>query len=522
MKNMTKRTVSLISAVLLCAGSTVSAFAEAAQNPYLRGDINRDGAVTVEDAQLALIAYTNQVAKKPTGLNDLQMLAVNVLSDGAFDLLDVQCILKYYVENNVSKRNVSWDQVTGRDQLTVPDTGDELVISVINDNADVRIMIEQFVERHPEYKNRIRMEVLSQPDENGYSNYSVEDFENYLASSPDPDIFCLSCSIMFNSLNNDAISLPVSALGFKESDFANMYPYTLEAGTSLNGDLKALTPTASPCGFAYRTDLAEKYLGVKTPDEMQKLIGTWEGFEKTAKTVHDKSDGKTAFCDEWEGFVRAASCNLTEPWLNAQNETVIPESMKQTAERYVSFAKNGYFSDCRRDDEKWTQTVQSDALFGFFALSVRLPEDIMLFIYSCGEDSDYYGKFNLVQGPSAFNWPVDYLLVSQHCDNKALAYQFLNEFTVKEDTMTEFCQSTCNVTNNSAVMKKLAASDEGCEVFGGQKIVSLLDEIAAASHTPKEYSQSCSFKPDDFMNYVENAVLNNDPLDECYRQFCCK
>ena len=37
MKDMTKRTISLISAMLLCAGSTVTAFAGGEPELYLRG-----------------------------------------------------------------------------------------------------------------------------------------------------------------------------------------------------------------------------------------------------------------------------------------------------------------------------------------------------------------------------------------------------------------------------------------------------------------------------------------------------
>ena len=518
MKNMTKRSVSLISAILLCAGSTVSAFAEAGQNPYLRGDINRDGAVTVEDAQLALVAYTNTVAEKPTGFkHPVQMEAANVLYDNEFDVADVQCILKYYVENTVSKRTVTWDQVTGRDKLTVPDTGEELVIRAATNYYDLDVMIRQFTERHPEYKGKIRAEYLAPPDENGAASWTPEEWEEYITKADDTDIFYTD-DLLFNCVNNDTLSLPVSALGFTDSDFANMYPYTLEIGTSLNGDLKALTATATPGGFVYRTDLAEKYLGVKTPAEMQKLIGSWEDFEKTAKTVYDKSEGKTAFTEGGIGMDNAVLCNLTEPWFNEKLKEEVPEQLKQAAERYETFSKNGYLCDDYMFSESWDDTLQSDALFGYFIPNWLLKDDSFTPGFGDVEDRPFYGKYNLVQGPATYHWFDQYLFVSPHCDNKTLAYEFLREFTVNEETMIAFADETDNCLNNSAAMKKLAASDKGVPSLGGQKIIELLDEIAAASHSLKAYTPACEYLSSTFMFEVREAVENGTPIEDLYHR----
>lgn len=518
MKNMTRKAIGLISAILLCTGSTVSAFAEAGQDLYLRGDINRDGAVTVEDAQLALVAYTNTVAEKPTGFkHPVQMEAANVLCDNEFDVADVQCILKYYVENTVSKRTVTWDQVTGRDKLTVPDTGEELVIRAATNYYDLEVMIRQFTERHPEYKGKVRAEYLAPANENGAASWKPEEWEEYIEKAEDTDIFYMDKWFMFNCVNNDTLSFPVSALGFTDSDFANMYPYTLEIGTSLNGDLKALTATATPSGFIYRTDLAEKYLGVKTPAEMQKLIGSWEDFEQTAKTVHDKSEGKTAFT-EGTGMDNAMFCNLTEPWFNEELKEEVPEQLREAASRYESFSKNGYLCDDFMFSASWIDTVQSDELFGFFAPNWSLPDGSLMESFSGGTESSVYGKFNMVQGPAAYHWFDRYLFVSPHCDNKTLAYEFLREFTVNEETMTEFSNETGNFLNNSAAMKKLAASDEGFASLGGQKVIGLLDEIASASHSLKEYTPACENLSRSFMDEVREAVKAGTPIEDLYHR----
>ena len=79
----------------------------------MTGDLNGDCRVSVEDVQLALQAYTNVLAKKDSGLNALQYEAASsvCLFGGSLTVEDVQFILRYYPENEVAKRTVSWDDL---------------------------------------------------------------------------------------------------------------------------------------------------------------------------------------------------------------------------------------------------------------------------------------------------------------------------------------------------------------------------------------------------------------------------
>ena len=79
----------------------------------MTGDLNGDCRVSVEDVQLALQAYTNVLAKKDSGLNALQYEAASsvCLFGGSLTVEDVQFILRYYTENEVAKRTVSWDDL---------------------------------------------------------------------------------------------------------------------------------------------------------------------------------------------------------------------------------------------------------------------------------------------------------------------------------------------------------------------------------------------------------------------------
>ena len=72
------------------------------------GDLTGDCAVSADDAQLALQAYTNTVAGKASGLSNMQSKSADVNADSIFSVEDVQYILRYYTEKNVAGKIISW------------------------------------------------------------------------------------------------------------------------------------------------------------------------------------------------------------------------------------------------------------------------------------------------------------------------------------------------------------------------------------------------------------------------------
>ena len=72
------------------------------------GDLNSDGKVGAEDAQMALQAYVNTLAGKPSGLTDAQKAAADITKDGKVDAVDAQIILQYYV-NGLAGKVIPWE-----------------------------------------------------------------------------------------------------------------------------------------------------------------------------------------------------------------------------------------------------------------------------------------------------------------------------------------------------------------------------------------------------------------------------
>ena len=79
-----------------------------AQNAYQTGDVSGDGTVGAADAQLALIAYTEEFAGNGSGLTAAQLRAADLDGNGKVSAEEAQLILIYYTENTLSGNQVSF------------------------------------------------------------------------------------------------------------------------------------------------------------------------------------------------------------------------------------------------------------------------------------------------------------------------------------------------------------------------------------------------------------------------------
>ena len=77
---------------------------------FLLGDVNGNGEIAADDAQIALKAYVNMLAGKESGLTAAQQQAADIDGDGEVTATDAQIILKYYV-NTLAGKEVTWESL---------------------------------------------------------------------------------------------------------------------------------------------------------------------------------------------------------------------------------------------------------------------------------------------------------------------------------------------------------------------------------------------------------------------------
>ena len=79
----------------------------------LFGDVNQNGDISSDDAQIVLTHYTETMAGNPSPLTAAQLAIGDVNGDGETEVTDAQLILTYYVEKVVTgNESVTWRQIT--------------------------------------------------------------------------------------------------------------------------------------------------------------------------------------------------------------------------------------------------------------------------------------------------------------------------------------------------------------------------------------------------------------------------
>ena len=96
-----------------------------------------------------------------------------------------------------------------------------------------------------------------------------------------------------------------------------MYPYTLDlAKDPRDGSVKALSWQACPGAFYYNADVAEKYLGITSPEDMATAISGWDNFLATSRKMNDASAGAVKILSSNDDVYYLFVSNKENPWVD--------------------------------------------------------------------------------------------------------------------------------------------------------------------------------------------------------------
>lgn len=348
---------------------------------------------------------------------------------------------------------------------------------------------------------------------------AASNYDQYFLGGEDIDMFMVEADWALKYINDDSATAPMSDLGFADDDFAGQYAYTMEIGKDSNGVIKGVSWQAAPGGWCYRTDLAETYLGVKTPEEMQAKVSDWDAFQATAAEVYTASSNKTALTTTLGGIWQAFAANRSVAW-------VVDDTLQvdDFCNEFISLAKNmrdnGYVTDLNQWTDEWKAAGQTDDTMGYFVSTWGFGESILLSAAG-GEGGATYGKWNVCNGPTPYYWGGTWICCSPKTDNADMVAEFINYFTIDETSMEKYALGKPEYVNNMNVMQKIV--DEGSNsnaLLGGQ------DQFAVLHETGKNINLNGLITPYDatikqqFLDAV-NAYCAGETADEaaCIEDF---
>lgn len=356
-----------------------------------------------------------------------------------------------------------------------------LTILAWTGNSDIKSMVKLFCQEKGYSEDQIVIKGVGDNGEGARDQYA-----QYLSGDGDADLMCLEADWILQYINDDTLVAPLSDLGITEADYANAYDYTIQIGKDKNGVLKGASFQAAPGGFVYRTDLAEEYLGVKTPEEMQEKVKDWDTFMETAKTVYEASGNKTSLTATEGGLWQVYAANRTQPWV------VDGKLVMDTAEDFFDVAKtmadNHYLAGVPQWDPAWYQAGQDGTTMGYFFSTWCMTNSDGSQLWQAEgvtKDDDgnlsgpTFGKYNICQGPTGYFWGGTWLAASTKCDTKDLATEFVKFFTTDADTMQKYAEFTGDFTNNKVAMQTIIdAGTNKNDLLGGQDQFAVLADGA--------------------------------------------
>ena len=314
-----------------------------------------------------------------------------------------------------------------------------------------------------------------------------------------PDIFTLEAAFVKKYVNSDWTADLIGDLGFTEEELAVAIPVMRQIGTSnVNGKLKGLSWQATPGALMYRADLAEKYLGVTTPEEFQAKVADWDLFLETAAEVNEKSEGATKMVvgegDVWNAY----NYGRTQGWV-VDGKLVIDDllydflDMVKTLEEDDLSNKGGAWS------ETWFQGMKTDSTLCFFlptwGLHYTLKPNCGLTTNdtmndeelkaACEADGGTYGLWKMVAGPVGYSWGGTWIganaaKVAEASDAKKAAIKdFIKFFTLSEEFLYQYALDSGDFVGSNAVVEKILAEGGTPNPFlGGQDHYSIFAEAA--------------------------------------------
>ena len=333
-----------------------------------------------------------------------------------------------------------------------------------------------------------------------------EQYAQVFLSGDDVDLYFCDADWNMAYQNNDEYSAPLSAVGISEDMYANAYGYTVDMGKDKNGVLKGASWQAAAGGYAYRADLAQEYLGVSTPEDMQAKIGSWDDFWATAATVYEKSGNTTAMADSLGGVWRAYSNgNRTKSWVN--DGKLDPSSVGD----FVSMAKEnfdkGYITGATQWTDDWLPQGQSDGAqanktFGFFFPTWSIAAGAQLEQAEGGEGGSTYGKYALCEGPTSWFWGGTWICVYPKTDNAKEAGQFIYTMTADADAMQKAVE----------MIRIITTDFEAGQIFKGT-VISIKEFGAFVEFAPgKEGMVHISKIAKERINHVEDVLTLGDKV----------
>lgn len=381
-----------------------------------------------------------------------------------------------------------------------PSISKQSELTIWSYTTEIKTLMIAFMEAHPE----VDINYVDVSMEDSVYQDSVIDAAN---SNDCPDIVVLEANFVKQFVDSDML-LDLSDLK-PYADELKTYSNTIEIGTNFEtGEVRAYSYQNTVGAVFYRRSLANEYFGTDDPAEIQALMSDMDKFTDMAKTVNEKSSGKTFMVSSYSEISNAIFANREQPWF-VNGSLIMDPIVDDFFETAKIFRENGY----EANQEQWYQgwydgmndnltDVNGDPVqvFCYFLPTWGLPYILL------ANSSDTAGDWACCPGPLPYQWGGTWLGVMKNAANPDIAKEFVRFCTLDVDNLTnwatgvytydyleaispedafsygyELSQSAGDFVSSQVVVEAIASEFDDCEMsefLGGQNPYTAFAEAA--------------------------------------------
>ena len=327
--------------------------------------------------------------------------------------------------------------------------------------------------------------------------------DNLMATAPTsddaPDIFTLEAAFVKKYVNSDWTADLMGDLGITEEEVAAAIPVMKQIGTSnINGKLKGLSWQATPGALMYRASLAEKYLGVKTPEEMQEKVADWDLYMETAAELNEASEGAVKMVVGAGDIWNAYNYGREQGWV-VDGKLVIDPILYDYLDLCKVLEEDDLSNKGAAWSEAWFNGMKSDTTLTFlrptwglhytlkpncgFTTNDTMNDEEMK--AACEKDGGTYGDWRMVPGPVGYSWGGTWIganaakVAAMSDAKKAAVKDFILFFTMSEEFLYAYAKDSGDFVGSNAVVEKILAEGGTPNPFlGGQDHYSIFAAAA--------------------------------------------
>lgn len=282
------------------------------------------------------------------------------------------------------------------------------------------------------------------------------------------------------------------------------FDYTLGNMKNPEGKIVCIDETVCPAVFAYKRDMAKKYLGTEDPDELEAMFTSVEDVIAKAAEVHESSGGEV-YLFPTAGATNAWLCNLNPiKVVNDDGEVIFTEKYKEVLKNLCELRDVGGIDVI----QQWTpqdNAAYADSNHIFYPAANWSAEFSIK-----PNDPDGSGNWGLMTPPGGgFSWGGTAMGISKDSKNKEAAWDFIKYCTMTQegvDLMKEYADYYTPVKSFYDDPEYISKKDP---YFGNQDVGKLLyGEVVPNMTIPAstQYDGVCT----EVMTMLIQSIMGDD------------